>query len=173
MDIGATWLILAICAIAALVALPRKAGLYLQFLAIAMSIAVLLTFAGCGREEYDPGGSPSQELASLSDASRLDEPVANRGVCNSSCALKLTAGRNLCVSPTAEIGVHEVRDASPSGNYAGGARDNLWTGFFEGMLPACARNLFNARDGFASGQLTVVSGSDVLQACPTMRACTQ
>jgi hypothetical protein len=39
------------------------------------------------------------------------------------------------------------------------------------MLPACARDLFNARHGFASGKLAVASGSEILRACPTIRAC--
>ncbi len=101
------------------------------------------------------------------------EEVPIRGMCISSCALKLAAGKGLCVSPTASISVHEVRRVSLSGDYAKGVRNNLWTGFFEGMLPACARDLFNARHGFDSGRLFVVSGNDILRVCPTIRSCAE
>jgi hypothetical protein len=136
-----------------------------------MAIAVLLAFNGCVGREYDPGGNPVLAMAKVSDAGRRGEEVAIRGICNSSCALKLAAGKNLCVSPRAEIGVHEVRSVSRPLDYARGVRDNLWTGFFEGMMPACARDLFAARHGFTSGRLAMVSGNEILQACPTMRSC--
>jgi len=171
MDVGTSWLILAAAAIIALVALPRTAGLHLQLPLIAMAIVVLLAFDGCVGEEYDPGGNPVLAMAKISDARKRGEEVAIRGICASSCALKLAAGSNLCVSPKSEIGVHEVRDVSRPWDYAGGVRDNLWTGFFEGMLPACARDLFEARQGFAGGRLAMVSGSEILRACPTIRAC--
>jgi hypothetical protein len=171
MDIGGFWLILATCTIVTLVFLPRRVGLYPQCLVIAVAIVVLLMFQECLGEEYDPGGSPALAMAQVSKARRLGTAVAIRGICNSSCALKLAAGRNLCVSPASKIGVHEVRKVSRPGDYPGGVRDNLWTGFFEGMLPACARDLFNARHGFDSGRLAVISGADVLRACPTIQAC--
>ena len=171
MSVGVSWLILATATIIALVAIPRHAGLHLQGLVIAIAVAVLLTFDGCVGDEYDPGGNPVLAMAKVSDARSRGEAVAIRGTCNSSCALKLAAGRSLCVSPRSEIGVHEVRTALRPGDYAGGVRDNLWTGFFEGMLPACARDLFNVQHGFSSGRLAVVSGSDILRACPNIRAC--
>ena len=171
MDGGISWLILAAVTIIALVAFPRRARIFPQSFVISVGIVVLLTFPGCVREEYDPGGSPILAMAKVSDARSRGEAVAIRGTCNSSCALKLAAGRSLCVSPTSEIGVHEVRRISRPGDYEGGVRDNLWTGFFEGMLPTCARDLFNARHGFSSGRLAVVSGTDILRACPTIRAC--
>ena len=172
MDAAASWLILAIAAIVALIAVPRRAGLHIQCVVIGIGIVVLLMFEGCsGQVEYDAGGSPALALAKVSEARRRGEEVAIRGACNSSCALKLAAGNNLCVSPKAEIGVHEVRRTSRPWGYEAGVRDNLWTGFFEGMLPACARDLFNVRHGFSSGRLAVVSGSEILRACPTIRAC--
>jgi hypothetical protein len=136
-----------------------------------MAIVLLLAFNGCVGREYDPGGNPVLAMAKVSDAGRRGEEVAIRGICNSSCALKLAAGKNLCVSPQAEIGVHEVRSVSRPLDYAGGVRDNLWTGFFEGMMPACARDLFAERHGFTSGRLAMVSGTEILRACPTMRSC--
>jgi hypothetical protein len=171
MDFGIAWLIFATAAIITLVALPQRAGLHLQCLGIGVAIVVLLAFDGCVGVEYDGGGSPVLAMAKVSDAGRRGEEVAIRGTCNSSCALKLAAGSSLCVSPRSEIGVHEVRRVSRPGDYAGGVRDDLWTGFFEGMLPACARDLFTARHGFASGRLAVVSGNEILRACPTIRAC--
>ena len=171
MDVGVSWLALATATNIILVLLPKSAGLPAQCFVISTAIVVLLMFSGCVESQYDPGGSPTLALAKVSSARRRDEAVAIRGICNSSCALKLAAGSNLCVSPRSEIGVHEVRTVSRPWDYAGGVRDNLWTGFFEGMLPACARDLFDARHGFASGRLTVVSGNDILRACPTIRAC--
>ena len=171
MDAGIAWLILAVVAVAALIALPRGAGLPLQGGTIGLAIVLLVTFEGCVGRDYDAGGSPVLALAQVVEARQHGDEVAIRGVCNSSCALKLAASSNLCVSPEAEIGVHEVRLVSRPGDYAGGVRDNLWTGFFEGMLPACARELFRARRGFAGGELVVVSGRDLLSACPTIRAC--
>ena len=171
MDAGVSWLILATATIIALIVIPRSAGYFTQFFVISIAITVLLTFDGCVGEEYDPGGSPVLAMAKVLNARRTGEAVEIRGTCNSSCALKLAAGNNLCVSPRSQIGVHEVRTVSRPGDYAGGVRDNLWTGFFEGMPPACARDLFNARHGFTSGRLAVVSGGDILRACPTIRAC--
>src|SRR5438094_10638784 len=128
MDAGASWLLLAAVAVIALLALPRRAGLHLQGVAIAMASLVLVTFDGCAPQEYNAGGDPVLAIARVSEAQRRGEQVAIRGTCNSSCALKLAAGRNLCVSPTAEIGVHEVRRVSRPGDYSGGVRDELWTG---------------------------------------------
>lgn len=161
---GLNWWAVAILAVASVISVPQEAR-------PAPQNAV---FEGYGRSpEYDPGGSPVEALMRIIEAQRRGEEVAIRGVCSSSCALKLSAGRNLCVSPTAEIGVHEVRQTPVPWSYAAGTRDNLWTGFFQGMLPACARDLFNARQGFASGRLAVVSGGEILRACPTIRACTR
>ncbi len=171
MDAGVVWFALALTAIVALVALPRRAGILLQAAVIGLGAVVLVTFDGCVGAEYDAGGSPVLAIAKVTEARNRGEEVAIRGTCNSSCALRLAAGSSLCVSPQAEIGVHEVRRVSRPGDYERGVRDNLWTGFFEGMLPACARDLFNARRGFASGRLAVVSGSEILQACPSIRAC--
>jgi hypothetical protein len=171
MDAGVAWFALAVTAIVALVALPRGAGLRLQSVVIGLGVVVLVTFEGCVGQEYDAGGNPVLAMANVTEARNRGEEVAIKGTCNSSCALRLAAGSSLCVSPQAEIGVHEVRRVSRLGDYQRGVRDNLWTGFFEGMLPACARDLFNARHGFASGRLAVVSGAEILRACPTIRAC--
>lgn len=171
MDAGIAWLLLATATVTALVALPRRAGLPLQSAVIGLGAVLLTTFDGCAGREYDAGGNPVATLAQVTEARHLGQEVAIRGVCNSSCALKLAAGRNLCVSPEAEIGVHEVRRVSRPGDYQGGVRDNLWTGFFAGMMPPCVRSLLAQRNGFASGELVAVSGRDVLAACPTIRAC--
>src|SRR5438105_3289417 len=122
------WPLLALAAVVALVALPRRAALHLQGIAIVMAGLVLVTFDGCSGQEYNAGGDPVVTLAHVSQARVRGEDVAIRGTCNSSCALKLAAGRNLCVSPAAQIGVHEVRRVSHSGDYDGGVRDELWTG---------------------------------------------
>src|SRR5713226_9722896 len=117
MDVETSWLILAISAIIALVAIPRRGGLDLQCIVIGFAIVVLLTFDGCIGEEYDPGGNPALTMAKVSDARRRGEAVEIRGICYSSCALKLAAGNSLCVSPKSEIGVHEVRDVSRHADY--------------------------------------------------------
>jgi len=135
------------------------------------AVVLLPTFTGCAGVDYDPGGSPILAMEKVSDARRRGEAVEIRGICYSSCAIKLAAGKNLCVSPDAKIGVHEVRSSPRPWDYAGGVRQDLWTAFFEGMLPACARDLFKARHGFDSGRLAVVSGDDILRACPEIRAC--
>src|SRR5712692_7000900 len=70
MDAETSWLILAISAIIALIALPRRAGLDLQCIVIGFAIVVLLTFDGCIGEEYDPGGNPALTMAKVSDARR-------------------------------------------------------------------------------------------------------
>lgn len=171
MDNGVSRFKTAIATIIALVVCHLKGKLRAQIPLICMAIFVLLGFDGCVGQEYDPGGSPTLALAKMSDSIRQGREVAIRGTCNSSCALKLAAGKNLCVSPRSEIGVHEVRNLSRPLDYAGGVRNELWTGFFEGMLPACARDLFNAKQGFTSGRLAMVSGGEILRACPTIRAC--
>jgi len=171
MNGGVVWLTLATAAIIGLAAIPRKAGLQLKCLAVTMALIVLVPFDGSVGAEYDAGGNPALAMAKVMEARQRGEEVAIRGTCNSSCALKLAAGRNLCVSPQSEIGVHEVRRVSRPGDYGAGVRDDLWTGFFEGMLPACARDLFSARHAFTSGTLIVVSGSEILRACPMIRAC--
>ena len=173
MDAELSWLVLAGISIAGLVAIGRKAGLAMQAAVIALASAVLLLFSvSDGFAQYDPGGDPVRAMVEIMAAQRRGEEVPIRGICLSSCALRLSAGRNLCVSPNAEIGVHEVRKTSLPWSYSAGVRDNLWTGFFEGMLPVCARNLFHARYGFAGGRLAMVSGEEILRACPTIRACT-
>ena len=143
-----------------------------RWFAIVAAVAIPL-LTGCAAQEYDPGGDPRKIWAEVIVARDRGEEVAIRGTCNSSCALKLTAGKSLCIAPTAEIGIHEVRGVSLPGDYQEGVRDNLWTGFFEGMLPACARDLFNARHAFDSGRLFVVSGNDILRVCPTIRSCAE
>jgi len=178
------WPLLALVTVIALAALPRRAPLGLHWFAIAMATIVIIAPAAGASEnnigagvqpiswqEYDPGGDPVQAMLRVVQARKRGEEVPIRGVCYSSCALKLSAGPNLCVSPTAQIGVHEVRRVSRPNDYAGGMRDALWTGFYEGMIPACARNLFSARNGFASGWLVTASGTEILRACPTIRAC--
>jgi hypothetical protein len=67
--------------------------------------------------------------------------------------------------------VHEVRRAVSPASYALGQRDELATAFYATLLPRCARDLFATLHGFESGALTVVSGRDILSACPQIRAC--
>ena len=140
--------------------------------AAALGAIVLRSLAACGGG-WDPGGDVVAAGKAVLEARRQGSPVAIRGVCFSACALKLGAGAGLCVSPNAAIGVHEVRRAPRPSDYQSGARDNLATGFFEGLLPRCADDLFAARRGFDSGRLTVVSGRDILAACPQMRPCAE
>ena len=169
------WLLAAIVAITVTVVLPRWSGLSLQGTTIGLAFAVLLSFSGCAGsisgQSYDPGGDPKQAMFDANDALIHGRQVEIKGACYSSCALKLAAGPRMCISPQSRIGVHEVRSSSRAGDYVGGVRDELWTGFFAGMLPACTRELFAARDGFASGRLTMASGSEILKACPSMHAC--
>ena len=170
---GAGWLLIAVAteAVIVLVAMPRRAALQLQLVAIAAAVIGLAMLNSSRAADYDPGGSPLAAMAEITAARQRGETVEIRGICYSSCALKLAARGKMCVSPTSQIGVHEVRQASMPLGYQGGIRDNLWTGFFQGMLPTCARNLFNSRQGFDSGRLTVVAGYQILAACPTIPAC--
>lgn len=135
------------------------------------AVAMLLAMAGCGpaMPEYDPGGSPDLALARVETARERGAEVAIRGVCFSACALKLSASR-LCVSPSAQIGVHEVRRTS-EGDYEHGTRDEMRTAFFAAMLPQCARTLFAERGGFRSGRLVTATGLEVLAACPEIKRC--
>ena len=144
---------------------------YSKYLAIAMTIASLSAQNSSLAANYDPGGNPAVVMAQVSAARHGGEAIEIKGICYSSCALKLAGGSKMCVSPSSQIGVHEVRNASRTEDYQRGTRNELWTAFFQGMLPACARDLFNARRGFTGGQLTVVSGSDILHACPAIHAC--
>ena len=174
MHSAAIWLALLIITLAVLVIFPRQASLADQAAVIGIASIVLLMFSFTdGSAEYDSGGDPAIVMTSIIAAQRRGEEVAIRGVCLSSCALKLSAGNNLCVSPSAEIGVHEVRRAYSAQGYWAGVRDELWTGYFAGMLPGCARDLFNAQQGFGGGRLAMVSGRDILRACPTIRACAE
>ena len=172
MDTGA-WLLIALAtsAIAILVATPRRVAVQPQPAAVVAIIVALVMINGSLAGEYNPGGNPAQTLAQVSAARHRGEAIEIRGVCYSACALKLAAGTRVCVSPTSQIGVHEVRRASLPWGYQAGVRDNLWTGFFERMLPPCARDLFGSRHGFDTGRLTMVSGSDMLRACPAIQAC--
>jgi hypothetical protein len=154
----------------ALVTIPLKANVNLRFIGTVAVIVVLVAF-NCRAAEYDPGGDPALVMSQVMAARQRGETVEIRGICYSACALKLAAGSKLCVSPTSRIGVHEVRQASFPWGYQQGARDHLWTGFFAGMLPACARQLFNERHAFDGGRLAVVAGYEILGACPTIRTC--
>jgi hypothetical protein len=131
-------------------------------------LALAFLLVGCSQfPEYDPGGDFLLALVHVSEA---QEEVPIRGVCFSSCALKLAAPK-VCVSPSAQIGVHEVRRASTPTGYNSGTRDEMATAFFEARLPACARRLFASLGGFKSGRLVTARGSELLAACPEIRPC--
>src|SRR5260370_34755958 len=137
MDAGVVWFALALTAIVALVALPRRAGILLQAAVIGLAAVVLVTFDGWVGAEYDAGGSPVLAIAKVTEARNRGDEVAIRGTCNSSCALRLAAGSSLCVSPQAEIGVHEVRPGSRPGGCERGVRANLLDCLFRGTLAGC------------------------------------
>src|SRR5260370_42585283 len=109
-----------------------------------MAVIVLVPFNGSVGAEYDAGGNPALALAEVMEARQRGGEVAIRGTCNSSCALKLAAGRNLCVSAQSEIGADKARRWCRPCEYEGGELDKLWNGVFEGMLPSCARRLFKS-----------------------------
>jgi len=136
---------------------------------IAAAAVSLLALAGC--ESYDPGGDVMAASRSMFEAQAQGKPVEIRGMCYSACALKLGSGAGLCVAPSARIGVHEVRRVASPWDYRQGVRDELATGYFAGLLPMCARTAFSARHGFDSGSLVVLSGGELLSACPDMRPC--
>jgi hypothetical protein len=136
--------------------------------AIMPTLVALLLLGGC--QAYDPGGDVRIRVAAALDARRRGASVEIRGICYSACALKLASGRRVCVAPDATIGIHEVR-AAQARDYADGARNDLLTGFFEGLLPRCAADLFASRHGFDSGRITTFSGRDVLNACPQFAVC--
>ena len=136
----------------------------------AAAALVVVGMAGCGGL-HDPGGNMVAAGTTMLQARADGHPVEIRGACYSACALKLAAGDGLCIAPSARIGVHEVRRAMSLASYGLGARDSLATAFFETLLPGCARDLFASLYGFESGALTVVSGRDILAACPQIRAC--
>lgn len=137
----------------------------------ALGAALILgSLAGCGGN-YDPGGGVVAASTTMLRARGSGERVEIRGACYSACALKLGAGTGVCVAPSARIGVHEVRRAASPASYALGRRDTLATAFFETLLPGCARDLFAGLHGFDGGAPTVVSGSDILSACPQIRSC--
>ena len=117
------------------------------------------------------GAAARSQPAPDAQGSRQCQPVEVRGACYSACALKLGSGNGVCVAPSARIGVHEVRRAVSPASYAVGERDMLATAFFETLLPVCARELFASLHGFDGGALTVVSGQDILSACPQFRSC--
>ena len=124
----------------------------------------------CGCQAYDPGGDVRGRAAQALEAQRRSTPMEVRGVCYSACALKLGSSSNVCVARDAVIGVHEVRAARPS-NYASGMRDDLFTGFFEGMLAPCVDALFASRHAFDGGRIVTVSGQEILNACPQFATC--
>jgi hypothetical protein len=169
--VGVGGILLAAATVIILAAMPRRATLRLQLIAVAAASIVLAGLSASRAADYDPGGNPAQTLAAVMAARQRGAAVEIRGICYSACALKLAAGSGTCVAPNSQIGVHEVRQSSTPWNYQGGVRNNLWTGFFEGMLPACARDLFAQRQGFASGRLIVASGVEILHACPAIHAC--
>jgi hypothetical protein len=133
---------------------------------VCLSVLALM----CGCRAYDPGGDLRGRVAQALDAQRRGAAIEIRGVCYSACALKLASGNSLCIAPDAVIGVHEVR-AAHRWDYAGGMRDDLLTGFFEGMLPYCVDSLLVSRHAFDSGRIVTVSGQEVLNACPQIGAC--
>ena len=137
---------------------------------VAAAALVVTALAGCGGSR-DHGGSVVAAGTTTLQARAAGQPVEIRGTCYSACALKLASGSGLCIAPSARIGVHEVRRAVSPASYPLGQRDNLATAFFQTLLPRCARDLFASLHGFASGALTVVSGRDILAACPQIRAC--
>jgi hypothetical protein len=139
-------------------------------LGAAAATLVLAGIAGCGGMR-DTGGSVVAASTAMLQARASGQPVEIRGTCYSACALKLASGNGLCIAPSARIGVHEVRRAISPARYGLGARDDFATAFFETLLPRCAHDLFASLHGFGSGTLTVVSGRDILAACPQIRAC--
>jgi hypothetical protein len=137
-------------------------------MAQAACLAALALTGGC--LAYDPGGDIRGRIAQALDAQRRGAATEIRGVCYSACVLKLASGTNVCVARDAVIGVHEVRAAQQK-DYAGGMRDDLFTGFFQGMLPRCVDLLLLNQHAFDSGQIVTVSGQDILNACPQFGAC--
>jgi hypothetical protein len=143
----------------------RRGG---ALLAMAMA-GFFLGAALSGCQPYDPGGDVRSRIAAAIEARRAGSPVEIRGECDSACALKLASGRRVCIDRGATIGVHEVRSGSRL--YANGERDDMFTGFFEALLPACAQRLFAAGGAFDGGDLVRFSGQQVLSACPQFTAC--
>src|SRR5579863_5452527 len=88
----------------------------------AAPVVVLLAML-CACQPYDPGGSVRERMVEARAAQKIGARVEIRGACYSACALKLASGRGLCVSRSAVIGVHEVREAVLH-HYADGARDD-------------------------------------------------
>src|SRR5437016_1824216 len=103
---GLAWLLIAAATGTAiiLIALPRRAPLRLQLLAVAAAIVALVLFSNSHAADYDPGGNPAQALAEIMAARQRGEAVEIRGICYSACALKLAAGSGTCVSPNSQIG---------------------------------------------------------------------
>jgi len=163
------WLALAAATVLALFLLRRSSALGPNALALTAAGLVLLSLPACA--PYDPGGNMVTASQNMLEARTEHKTVEIRGACYSACALKLGSGSGVCVAPTARIGVHEVRVADSAWDYRQGARNALATAFFEGMLPYCARTAFSARHGFDSGNLVVMSGAEVLSACPQLHAC--
>ena len=89
---GLAWVLItaAAGAVMILIALPRRAPLRLQLLAVAAAIVALLLFSNSHAADYDPGGNPVQTLAEIMAARQRGEAVEIRGICYSACALKLT-----------------------------------------------------------------------------------
>lgn len=164
------WLALAAATVLALYLLRGRIGLGPNALAVSAAMLVLLSLPGCA--PYDPGGDMLAASQKMFAARAQNKPVEIRGACYSACALKLGSGSGVCVAPSAQIGVHEVRQVDSVWDYRQGARDSLATAFFEGLLPYCARTAFSERRGFDSGQLVVMSGAEVLSACPQIHPCT-
>lgn len=130
-------------------------------------IVLLLLFAVPAAAQvrpYDPGGRVETYL----DAVLSGQPQEVRGTCLSACVLRLAAPR-VCVSPDAAIGAHEVRDA-PGGNYVAGTRNSVVTKFFWALLPYCVRATFPPHS-FDKGELTYISGQDILNTCPAIHVC--
>jgi hypothetical protein len=137
---------------------------------MAQAVCLSVLALTCGCQAYDPGGDMRQRIAQAVETQRRGTAIEIRGVCHSACALKLASGNSVCIARDAVIGVHEVRLAH-RWNYAGGMRDDLFTGFFEGMLPPCVDSLLVSRHAFDSGRIVTVSGQDILNACPQFATC--
>lgn len=138
-----------------------------------LALLVFLLLASCSTDSaYGEGGGvlPLPMLLGFEDPGLPDKPLEIRDACFSACATKLAA-KHLCVSLDARFGVHEVRIPSPGFSYEGGRRSESLTQAYRNALPKCARNLFDERHAFDSGEIVVVTGKEILMACRQIQPC--